>query len=146
MSQPNWKEVTDVGGAHFTVPRIAGMLWTKIVDYLPAGRLIKIEAEGNWTLDGVNTPCEPDGDFSLYELPGLPIARAARGALIGRIGGSSADLAAVDNSMHLFVVGRVCVLQVPADKTGSLYLSVNDKPWPASRVQGQLKVRVFESI
>jgi hypothetical protein len=48
--------------------------------------------------------------------------------------------------MLLFAVGRLCVLQVPDDRRGTLFLGVNDKPEAAARLTGQLRVRVYEAL
>ena len=65
------------------------------------------------------------------------------GSLIGRIGVSSASASSTDLT---FPVGRVAVLSVPADKTGALFLGVNDHFTRMSRVAGTLVVNVFEAL
>jgi hypothetical protein len=101
-----------------------------------------------WKPEGMDPPCDADGDLSHPPTPSvtLPLARAARGALIGRIGGSTADETPDDKSMLLFAVGRLCVLQVPDDKRGSLFLAVNDRAEAAVQIQGSLEVEIFEAL
>ena len=72
---------------------------------------------------------------------GVPI-----GALIGRIGGSSADQAVDAVRMLLFAVGRVCVLPTPDTTKGALFLGVNDKPALMSKLTGALAVSISEAL
>jgi hypothetical protein len=87
--------------------------------------------EQHWTPEG-GTPRTADGDPAL-------------GALIGREGGSSADLK-IDKTL-LFGVGRQCVFSVAdTNKAGSLYLGANDTLVSSARVSGQLEVTVSEAL
>jgi hypothetical protein len=44
--------------------------------------------------------------------------------LVGKIGGSIAE----STGLHDFVVGSFCIIEVPAEKKGPLYLTINDLP------------------
>jgi hypothetical protein len=69
------------------------------------------------------------------------------GALIGRIGGSTADFKADKDKFVLFGVGKYCVFTGPeAMKTGCLYLGINDTPAAMAKVQGHLEVTIWEAL
>ncbi len=81
---------------------------------------------------------------------GTPLVPSApRGALIARIGGSTADQIA-DTALPpvrvLFSIGRKCVFTVPDKLTGSLFLGVNDDPSRMADVSGMLMVDIYEAI
>lgn len=99
-----------------------------------------------WTPDG-GTPCTADGDPGLTRSGTVTLDSCAAGALIGRVGGSSADLKADKEKVILFGVGKQCVFSV-ADiaKTGSLYLSINDTQVSAAKVKGQLEITLCEAL
>jgi hypothetical protein len=150
MGQPRWRPLAPRQQADqpANVPSAEGVAWTLIVEYLSPGKLIKIEVEaGNtWTPEGFKKACDADGDAAITDHSDLPVSRAAPGALIGRIGGSTADQVGDDKTIWLFAVGRACILQVPDDRRGALFLSVNDKPHAAVYLKGKLTVRVYEAL
>ena len=75
----------------------------------------------------------------------LPDARL--GALIAKVGGSTADAAPDKNVVTVFAAGRYCVFKAPEEgKTGPLYLTVNDSPTGAAQVTGSLDVVISESM
>lgn len=87
--------------------------------------------------------CTADGDPELTRVGVLPMADLAVGALIGRIGGSTADGAGDQDRTFLFSVGRYCVIQAPEmPKVGALYLAVNDTRSNSMLLRGSLKVTV----
>jgi hypothetical protein len=135
------------------------------VEVLTVGRLVKIAVVvdptrqppefGMWTPEGFAQRCSADGDFSGTARRPVPttgtplVASAPLGALIGRIGGSTADqtLDTTQNPSRLvFSVGRKCVFKVPATPIGSLFLGVNDDPTRMANVQGRLMVDIYEAI
>ncbi len=65
------------------------------------------------------------------------------GALIGKIGGSSA---AVKNISSAFVVGSFCVLEVAATSAGALFLTINDVPAGMADNSGSLLVSIWEAF
>jgi hypothetical protein len=155
VSQPTWNPIL-IG---FKVPQGADMPWTTALEYAPIGRLLKIEmvvdpnsstpTGGVWTPRGSAKPCTADGEFcnGLGDA-GLILSTAPRGALIGKIGGSTADHC-VDTSQAptrlLFSIGRFSVLTVPQTPTGALFLGINDRPELMGNVSGFLIVNIFES-
>lgn len=97
--------------------------WLKVVDTIRGASHLMIAATGTWTaLPGLLAACGPDGLTGLA-LPAdrVVLADAPPGALIGRIGGSSALLKA-DGA---FVIGSSCVIKVPDGAIGPLFVSFN---------------------
>ena len=97
--------------------------WLRLVDTIRGATHLMINATGNWTaLPGLLAPCGPDGLAGLV-LPAdrVVLPDAPPGALIGRIGGSSAGLKAEG----AFVIGSGCVVGVPAGSIGPLFFSFN---------------------
>jgi hypothetical protein len=68
------------------------------------------------------------------------------GALLAKIGGSTADLKPEKDKVVLFAVGRHCVFTVEATKAGTLYLGVNDTLDCLVRVRGQLEITLPEAL
>jgi len=149
MGTPGWRSVTTV-----EVPDQPGRLWTVAVEYVTPGRLYRLSVKGSdkgeqkWKPDG-SEPCTADGDPSLSRNAGVPIPDARIGALIGRIGGSTADSAGPQDRALLFSIGRQCVIQAPDASTlkiGSLFLGINDVPSGAAKLEQSLKVEILEAL
>lgn len=154
MGQPTWRKLTKV-----TVPGRAGTIWTPALDYVTPGRLYKLTVEpragagaGAVAFDQTWKPeagsdCTADGDLSITRTDPGVIDLCAAGALIAKVGGSSADLKPDKEKSALFAVGRHCVFSVaePA-KCGALYLGVNDAHASIMRIEGQLEVTIHEAL
>jgi hypothetical protein len=116
--------------------------WMTVVDMLRDYTHLRIKAEGTWSqIGGLIGLCGPDG------LPGLPlqidrlaVADCPVGALIGKLSGSSASLsvpptgnpAASGGSApsgmtegKAFAIGSYCVLALPQNFIGPLFVSFN---------------------
>jgi hypothetical protein len=104
--------------------------WVLVVDTIRGATYLQINATGQWTaMTGLLAPCGPDGLAGLtLPLDRLVLPDAPPGALIGRIGGSSASLKA-DNA---FVLGGSCVVAVPSGSIGPLFVSFNIAARPVS--------------
>ena len=119
--------------------------WTPAVEYLAPNRLYRIKVKGSsakWTLEGAKSDCGPDG----IEVPprsGDPVCPGSPyGALIGKIGGSTADKAG-----SIIAIGRYCVCKAAdAAKAGPLYLGVNDQYEWMTKVKGQIEVEIEVSL
>jgi hypothetical protein len=108
------------------------------------GSLLKIEAHGTWTPDQFLQPVTADGEISTLRTTSPPlIATLPVGALIGRIGSGSAKTVSTD---LLFLVGRHGVMTRPADKSGALYLGMNDSEQLMTGVGGHVQVSVYEAL
>jgi hypothetical protein len=160
MSQPIWRNVV----SELRIPQ-PNVQWTVALPMPTAGKVMMVEVvvdtgrkpavTGLWKPCGFNDFCTADGDFDNTVSAGaantgvLLVASAPRGALIARIGGSTADQTIDTNippARVLFSIGRKCVFTVPASPAGSLYLAVNDDPSRMAHVDGQLLVNIFEAI
>ena len=154
MGQPTWRKLTTV-----MIPERAASVWTPALDYITAGRLYKITVEMKddpatpggkidqfWTPES-GSACTADGDPSLTRNNAGTTDLCALGALIGKVGGSSADIKPDKEKTVLFGVGRHCVFSVAeAAKCGSLYLGINDAQASLARIAGQLEVTIYESL
>jgi hypothetical protein len=98
-------------------------------------------ADQTWQPEG-SKRCTADGATALDRTALLPGAPA--GALIAKIGGSSADTTV--DKLPLFAVGRHCVFTVEAGKAGTLYLGVNDVVGSMSRLTGHLIVKLWVAL
>lgn len=173
MPQPVWRQVAQLEVPAPRKPSEEPSRWTLALELAPAGKLLKIEVtgdtEGNkrtWTPSSFTKSCSADGDIVGDALKpntkapsAMPVPGAPRGALVGRIGGSTADdlplvsapgtaaaIPAPPPTVVLFSVGRQCVFSVPSTPLGSLYLGVNDEQSQMAGVQGPLLVTIYESL
>ncbi len=120
----------------------AGPLWTVVFETLGGVTKLRIRASGTWSYSKDREAiCGPDGDRVSY----LPARNAINpkapiGALIGKIGGGTAD---VDGTRG-FVVGSHYVLEVAEGETlaGSLFLTINDLSSGYGDNSGELNVQV----
>jgi hypothetical protein len=117
-------------------------LWSVVHPFVDAPGLIRIETIGAtyWMYGAMPTPwCSPDGDLtSLMSRKHCLVPSAPVGALVGKIGGSSAGT----GDGTTFAVGRTCVVKVP-DGGGPLYLAINDEPSGMWNNWGYHAVNVF---
>lgn len=137
MPELIWRKLKDV-----KVPDPQDAAWTPALDYLIPKRLYRLhvkETANSWKLDGMTTTCTVDGTDLGAARSGDPIYRDSPfGALVGKVGGSTADHTGV-----IFGVGRYCVYQVSEEaKAGPLYLGVNDLSVLMSKVSGQIDVEI----
>lgn len=107
--------------------------WLMALESIGDATHLKFESEGNWEAPNSVLPgCGPDGVANLT-MPDdqLVLSRCRFGALIGKIGGSSAghnapaqpsDSLAIDEP---FAVGTFCLLKVPQDTSGPLFIGFN---------------------
>jgi hypothetical protein len=97
--------------------------WHRVTDVIRGPTHLLIAATGSWTaIPEVLAACGPNG-FAGLSLPAdrVVLPDAPPGALIGRLGGSSASLKA-DGA---FPIGLHCVAQLPANSIGPLFVSFN---------------------
>jgi hypothetical protein len=122
--------------------------WLMTIESVGDSTHLKFQAEGQWKMSASVMPdCGPDG------LPGLTLpsdqimAGCRYGALIGKLGGSSAGhvtpaqpgttLAAEEP----FPIGVMCLQRIPAGMGGPLFVGFNAL-WRPIRVK-QLKLRIL---
>lgn len=148
MPTPRWSGVCTMN-----VPGNEQVSWVPALDYLTAGRLYRIHVpqeenkEQRWTPEG-SSGCTADGDPDLTRVGvELPMPNVAVGALIGRIGGSTADMAADKDRMLIFAIGRYCVFQAPQAPTiGALFLGSNESRSSIVRFDGSLNVTIEQAF
>ena len=160
MALPIWRKIV----SELPVPEPQKQ-WQLAVQVLTAGKLMMVEVvidparqppeNGTWTPEGFARACSADGDFEgtargATPLAGTPLVSSAPlGALIARIGGSTADQT-VDTSPTpsrvVFSIGRRCIFSVTNSPIGSLFLGVNDDPSRMASVTGRLLVNIYKAI
>lgn len=153
MGKLTWREIKKL-----KVPDPTASVWTAALDYVTPGKLYRIAVkpvpvagqtdsrEQQWKPESGND-CSADGDASLTRTPPLIIDTCAVGALIGKIGGSTADTKIDSAKLVLFSVGRHCVFSLSDPvHAGSLYLGMNDAMDSISKLQGQLEVTLDEAL
>jgi hypothetical protein len=139
----SWSALT--GAAPIDVPaKPSAGVWTKAIDYVEGGTILKLEvgtANSSWHY-GDEDQCGPDGDVASIVLRSkCLLASAPVGALIGKIGGSTAGSA--DGAV--FVVGSFCIVKVGADG-GPLYLTINDQENGMSNNRDTMNVTVSRAM
>lgn len=83
---------------------------------------------------------------------GLLTTTALRGALIGKVGGSTADVpdlataVAPYGAKKVFAVGSNCIVSLNAAEGGPLYLTMNDSPDSFAEHDGALYVLIEQSL
>jgi hypothetical protein len=139
MTELNWTELTP----STTIPAQPHGLWTVVLPYVQGPVKIKIEADGAWEFLP-STSCGPDG----YVIGGLVseslVPTAPIGALVGKVGGGTAEKPDADKST-VFSVGRFCVLVLPDGTGGALFLTMNDKPDWFPQHSGGITVKLSEA-
>lgn len=110
--------------------------WILVAETLRDATHLQIKAQGSWAaMGGSLTVCEPDGHA------GLPVASERLivtdcpvGALIGKIGGSSAAVSTAaatsatapsNGEGKPFAVGSHCVTTIPEKSIGPLFIGFN---------------------
>ena len=137
MSEMIWRKLKEL-----KLPTPQDAAWTPALDYVIPKRSYRftVKATANsWKLDGMTTDCTVDGTDLSASRSMEPICSGVPfGALIGKVGGSTADHAGT-----IFGIGRYCVYQITDEaKAGPLYLGVNDLWVLMSKVSGQIEVEI----
>jgi hypothetical protein len=90
--------------------------------------------------------CTADGDPNVNRAEVITDT-CAPGALIGKVGGSTADVKPDKEKVTVFGVGRHCVFSITdATKTGALYLGMNDARASLTHASGSLEIKIYESL
>ncbi len=152
VTQPAWRVLIE----KMTVPGRSGTLWTLAIEGLHPGRLMKIEVLGD---PNANPPtavwkpkdflCSADGAVSGAPRSNPLLSQAPLGALIAKIGGSTADNAldkGTPPAYIVFAVGRCCIFKVPDTPIGALFLGVNDLPELMPDLQDTLSIAISEAL
>jgi len=139
MTTPNWQPLVEV---KVQAKPEHEALWKLVYEYLAGPRRLRFKATGAWEREPGKT-CGPNG-ASREQLDNAYLAGGAQvGALIGKIGGSTADKG--DSPAQVFAVGEYCVIHVPDTARGGLFLTMNDKPQNFYQHSGELDVTIEEA-
>ncbi|MGA3130700.1 MAG: hypothetical protein ABSD59_07860 [Terracidiphilus sp.] len=126
-------------------------LWTVAEEYIFGPVKLKVEVvdpEAVWQF-AAETYCKAGGTMRndpAALLPGAPI-----GALIGKLGGGTADCPvamsaggqpAAPAGVRLFAVGTYAVIEVKKEDSGALFLTMNDTLAGFANHRGNLKIKV----
>jgi hypothetical protein len=121
-------------------PKLIDTPWLLVVPGMCDYTHLRIQAEGSWTQSGnAIGDCGPDGIASTpVQVNSLAVRDAGVGALIGKLGGSSASVtmpasspgaaAAPTTSLAegaAFAIGSHCFVTLPKDFIGPLYIGFN---------------------
>jgi hypothetical protein len=112
--------------------------WTWAYDYVKGPALIKFEATGEWRYSPAKE-CSADGDLnSMISAKNCILPDAPVGALIVKIGGSTAG--AKDGK--LFLAGREGLVEIDQGTSGPIFLTINDELTGMSDNDGVIKVKI----
>jgi len=132
-------------------------LWNLATEYVSGLRLLRFkvltldetgQAQSSEWRPVEGTKCGADGTATTPMKTGLLYPGAQYASLIGKLGGSSADLpdpSSVGNpygNKKVFAVGTYCIISVGASEGGPLYLTMNDSPDGFEKHSGELFVSV----
>ena len=151
--EPSWQKLTVVKVSATTGP------WSVGKDYIPGSRLLRFTVVDkddqskpvptSWS-PVKGTRCGPDGAISTPAKSGLLTNGALYGALIGKLGGSSADVPDSTSpttpyaSKRVFAVGSHCIISMGSTEGGPLYFTMNDSPDGLVNHSGELHVLIEE--
>lgn len=122
------------------VPKSITTPWVLVVPGMRDYTHLRIQAEGSWAQpNGPFGACGPDGLASIpAQSNALAVKDCGVGALIGKLGGSSASLTMPPASPGgtsppttslaegaAFAIGSHCIVALPANFMGPLYVSFN---------------------
>jgi hypothetical protein len=143
-----WTELTRYQLAQGAAAHRIDAPWIAVVHDLAEATLIRISATGTWSPLAGLPQCQPDGLVGMsYPEAGLVITDCAVGALIGRVGGSSASLKAATadttaGETKPFPIGKRCVLRLPQNALGPIFIGFNCLARPVNVVSIEV---TFES-
>jgi hypothetical protein len=113
-------------------PCTVNQAWLLVLESFGEANILRIKASGSWTpLEGLPA-CGPDGLMNMnYPDTGLILSDCSVGALLGRIGGSSASIkaasadAAAVGETKPFPIGTSCIYRLPEKAIGPLFVGFN---------------------
>jgi hypothetical protein len=141
MTPQTWQPVTLLTD---TIPAHPDSLWTPVLEYVEGPIKLKFVATGTWEPVKGGSPCSPDGDAASPGVDDALSKAAPIGALIAKVGGSTADRLDADKG-SVFAVGSFCVIALSADQKGALFLTMNDRVNWFHHHAGTVSVKLFEA-
>jgi hypothetical protein len=139
MKEPQW---TPLKLETNKVPARPRGMWTAVYEYVSGTSILRFKAKGDWAY-AKDRKCGPDGVRGLglpqdVLVPGTPL-----GALVGKIGGSSADKPD-PAKQQVFAVGSECVVGLDGKFSGTLFLTMNDEPTQFASHDGEIEIEISE--
>ena len=153
MTNPSWRVIKTV-----KIDAKPQGLWNVALEYVSGPRLLRLTAldkdekgaalAKSWH-PTANEESGPDGLLKTGAKTGRLYAMAPFGALIGKLGGSSADqpdtAVTAKDGQKMFAVGSYAVIALGKDDGGPLFLTMNDSPEGFAEHSGTLYVRLEEA-
>jgi hypothetical protein len=154
MLTPTWQHVT-LAKVDAKPPGI----WNVIREYVPGARLLRLQVVSvDDKKQAVPTTWSPtpgkditaDGITITPARTGLLLNSALYGALIAKVGGSSAEVpdsmsaAGPYGGKKVVAVGSFCVVSIASTEGGPLFLTMNDSPDSFDSHSGPLWVQIDE--
>jgi len=135
--------------------------WTVILPFVTGPRLLRFSVHDKddkgagvpmkWRLNS-DEECGADGSIKGGTKTGALVTSAALGALVGKVGGSTADLpdastaaATGGSGRKLFPVGSYAVVALTSNDSGPLFLTMNDGTEGFATHSGSLWVLIEEA-
>ena len=158
MTNPSWREIKWA-----KVPAKPDGLWTVVLEHISGPRLLRVsvkdkdEKNAEVPVKWRPSKTEECGANGIPKDPSNPpstaatlIASAHYGALVGKLGGSTADLPETGASgpysgRKAFTAGAYCVVTLAASDGGPLFLTMNDAPASFTAHSGELTVFIEEA-
>lgn len=132
----NWVEVKD----RVEICAKPDGIWTLAFEYVRSPALIHIEANDDEWQYAPGKKCSANGDLSptTFHPQDAILSSAPVGALIAKVGGSTAGT----SDGRMFVVGKMCFLQLDLNASGPLFLTINDGLGGMQNNSGSIKVKI----
>jgi hypothetical protein len=161
MTNPSWREIKWA-----KVPAKPDGLWTVILEHISGPRLLRISVKDkdkkkvDVAVKWHTTETEDCGANGIARdtssttgttgTASTLIMYAPYGALVGKLGGSTADLpeggsGGPYSGRKVFTAGTYCVVTLAANEGGPLFLTMNDIPTSFDRHSGELTVLIEEA-
>jgi hypothetical protein len=139
MKKTNWKPLVLVES---TIPSKPDGLWTLVFEYIEGPTRLKFKATGKWCY-AKDRECGPDGDRNLGFPQEVLVPGAPLGALVCKIGGSTADKPDAAKQT-VFTVGSECVVSLDEKVKGIMFVTMNDAPSEFDAHDKEIELQVWE--
>ena len=155
MTDPSWKELANV-----KVAAKPEGLWNMVFPYVCGPRLLRVRAAGKddkgkdvdtkWK-PTANDECGPNGlPKSPKTAATLLVSAAPFGSMVGKIGGSTADLPDTSpggtySGRRVFPTGSYAVVTLTSADCGPLFMTINDSPEGFEDHSGELWILIEEA-
>ena len=136
------------GGPALEPPVQVQAPWTVVMEQFGDATHLRIIADGEWTAMPGLPSCGPDGLAGLgFPDDGLLLKECPVGALLGRIGGGSATVRPPEAAQEMpageskrFGIGTHCVVKVPDNAVGPLFVAFNVLRRPVSVMRLRIEI------